>query len=797
MQSKAEHRSAVVWSVARFPSIIMGVALGLSWVTLGAAASAPISGPTVARSSTTTKDAESTPALRISEVLASNSSAHANSGTFPDVIELYNASPTTVDLSGKRLGDASDPTSYTFPAGTTIAAQSYLLIYADEEDEAAGLHTGFALDSEGDEVWLYDSVASGGALIDSIRFGFQISDLSLSRTAADASVWALTLPTIGAPNGNAVPTGSVNQVVINEWTNDIKVRTDKDFIELYNPSDFPVGLGDARITDDLVANPERYDFRKLSFIPAEGLLLLDTDKLEFQLDEGFAQLFFAGSDGVAIDQITNFEFTEDHSIARVPDGSANWVELSVPTPGISNTSVFPASAQALLDNLRITELMYDPIAPSSARDYEFVELTNIGTANLDLSGLRFTNGIRYTFSDGTTLAPGAQIVVARTRPVFLSRFPQAAGVLAIGEYDGALDNSGETIALTVPSPWDVHVLKFRYEPDWYPPATGQGYSLVMPEPMNSPARDWDESRTWGLSAEIGGNPGGFTADAGGEAPGDADARLLNLSTRGRSLTGADALVPGFVLGGSGTKELLIRAVGPTLTDFGVPDVHADPSLTLKRFDSATGSFVDVLSNDNWSDNANADMIASVGATLGAFALEQGSADAAILTRLGPGSYTVVTGSPQGDTGTAIVELYDADASSPPLRLLNISTRGFIASGESPLISGFVISEEGPRTVLVRAVGPTLGDYGVTGVMADPQLTLFRDGTALFANNDWSEGASASNIESVGQTVGAFALPLGSSDAALLVTLAPGIYTAQADSADGGDGVTLVEIYLVP
>lgn len=769
--------------------------------TLGtrAASVAPEANPTVARQSSTTKNAGSTPSLRISEVLVSNDAAHENDGTFPDVIELYNAGPAAVDLGGMRLGDATDPTSYTFPAGTSLAAQNYLLIYADEENEAAGLHTGFALDSEGDEVFLHAAIADGGALIDSLRFGFQITDLSLSRTAADASVWALTSPTIGAPNGNALATGNVNGVVINEWTNDIKLRTDKDFIELYNPSQFPVGLGDARITDDLVNDPRRYEFRKLSFIPAGDVLLLDTDKLEFQLDEGFARIYFAGSDGITIDQIANAELTEDYSRARRPDGSANWVDLPVPTPGISNTSVFPAASRALLDNLRITELMYDPVASSSARDHEFVELTNIGPTTLDLSGLRFTNGIRYTFAPGTSLAPGAQIVVARTRAVFLTRFPRASGVLAAGEYDGALDNSGETIALTVPSPWDVHVLRFRYQPDWYPAATGQGNSLVVPDPVNSPARDWDESRTWALSAESGGNPGGFTMDGGGGSGGggDSGARLLNLSTRGRSLTGADALVPGFVLAGNGAKQLLIRAVGPTLGDFGVPAVHADPSLTLKRFDAGSGGFVDVLSNDNWSDNANADAIASTAATLGAFALPEGSADAAILTSLAPGNYTVVTGSPNGDTGTAIVELYDADTGSPSVQLLNISTRGFIEAGTSPLVSGFVISEAGPRTVLIRAVGPTLADYGVTGVLADPKLTLVQDGVALFANDNWSDGAGAADIMAVGQTVGAFALPDGSADAALLVTLAPGVYTAQADSADSGDGVALVEIYLVP
>lgn len=743
--------------------------------------------------SSTTKNADSTPVLRLNEILVSNQSVHVNGDTYPDVIELFNAGASALDLSGKRLGDADDAIAYSFPSGTTIAAGGYLLVFADDDGESPGLHTGFALDSEGDEVYLYDAVAAGGALIDSLKFGFQVSDLTISRTADDASVWALTSPSLGTANGNALTTGNVGEVVINEWSATIKLRTDKDFIELYNPSVNPVGLGDARVTDDLIAFPKRYDFRKLSFIPAQGFLLLDTDKLEFPIDNGFDNIFFAGSDGAVIDQIDFASQPEDHSTGRSPDGAASWVDLSVPTPGISNTTSLPSEYGSLLDSLRITELMFEPVAAGSAKEHEFVELTNIGSTALDLSGVRFTNGIRFTFVAGSTLAPGAQIVVARDRAIFLSRYPVAVGVLAVGNFDGALDNSGETIALTLPAPWDVHVLRFRYQPDWYTLTSTAGHSLVVSDPTNSLARDWDESETWSASAATGGNPGGFTIDG----PTTSDARLLNLSTRGRSLTGADALVPGFVLGGTGTKQLLIRAVGPTLSNFGVTGVHADPSLTLKRFDVASQNFVDVASNDDWSDSADAAAIISLASTLGAFALDEGSADAAIVAELSPGSYTVVTGSPDGDTGTAIVELYDGDVGSPATRLLNISTRGYIEAETSPLVSGFVISEEGPRSVLIRAIGPTLSDYGVTGVLADPQLTLFLNGTALFTNDNWSDFSDATGIVTVGSAVGAFSLDSSSSDAAMLVTLAPGVYTARADSANTTSGIALIEIYLVP
>ncbi|GAB5561300.1 MAG: hypothetical protein SynsKO_29470 [Synoicihabitans sp.] len=916
-----------------------------------------------AGTSTSTKNADSTPTLRINEVLVSNTAAHANGATYPDVIELHNTGTVPLDLSGLRLGDTDDNTAYTFPDGTVISANGYLLVYADAATDEAGLHTGFALDSEGDEVFLYDSESNGGALLDTLKFGFQITDLTLSRSADDPTIWVLTSPTLGAANGNGLATGSIDAVVINEWAGAIHLRTDKDFIELYNPASTPVGLGGARVTDDLVTRPERYDFRKLSFIPAQGFLLLDTDKLEFSLDGDAEHIFFAGENGALIDHIDFAGQPEDHSTGRTSDGAASWTDFPIPTPGLSNSTSLPSGYSELLNNLRITELMYKPVATASSSSYEYVELTNIGSEPLDLSGVRFTNGIDYTFAAGTTLEASAQLVVASDHELFLRRYPDATDVLAAGQYDGALSNSGETIALTLPAPWDVHILRFRFEDDWYPITDTEGYSLVVPSPTTSAARNWDESRTWAASAAVDGNPGGFAANesaitltspttatatvatafsyqittsetatgyvAAGlptglalntttgtitGTPGTAgsyavslevttsestgfatltievapalaishataieteagnsttlgvtvvgsaltsyqwqvfsngtwqdianatsasytlsnlqsynsgqyralviangistasevttltiagsatsDARLANLSTRGRSLLDADALVPGFVISGTGTKQLLIRVIGPTLADFDVPNTHANPSLTLKRFDTTTSSYVDVATNDDWSDNANAAAIASISSTLGAFALDAGSADAVILPTLDPGQYTVVTGSPDGDTGTAIVELYDADDASSTTRLTNISTRGYVGAGDSPLVSGFVISEEGPRTVLIRAVGPTLSNYGVTGFLADPKLTLYQGTTILATNEDW-EDSDAANISTVGTNVGAFALDSGATDSALLVTLAPGVYTAQANSADATSGLALVEIYLLP
>jgi hypothetical protein len=171
---------------------------------------------------------------------------------------------------------------------------------------------------------------------------------------------------------------------------------------------------------------------------------------------------------------------------------------------MSNAAALPAASLALLNGLRITEVMY---APTGGSAYEFVELQNIGSAALDLSGVRFTEGISYTFAAGTALAPGAFVVVAKDRTSFLTRYPTAEAVLAAGSFSGSLDNSGETLTLTLPLPWELNILSFRYEPGWYATTAGGGYSLVTADQVKTAAGDWDEASTWSASPQVNGTPG--------------------------------------------------------------------------------------------------------------------------------------------------------------------------------------------------------------------------------------------------------------------------------------------------
>ena len=443
-------------------------------------------------------------ALRINEVLARNVAAHANGAVFPDVIELRNTGAAPIDLAGKSLSDeASTPLKYIFPAGTSIAAGGFLIVHADTDTAAAGLHTGFELDANGDSVRLYDSVANGGAVLDAIVFGPQAADRSIARTAADAGVWALTLPTIGAANGSAVALGTIATVKINEWAGNTDFRLNSDFIELHDSATAPVALMGANLTDDAANYPARQTFPALSFIGAGGRLLLGESDLGFNLDADFGYLTLTGANGVLVDQVSIVSQFGDRSTGRSTDGAATTAEFAIASPGLANQTA-PAAYAALLAGLRITEIQFEPNGGSA---YEFIELQNIGATVLDLGGVRFTNGIGYTFATGTTLGAGAFAVVCRDRTAFLARFPGAASALAAGVFTGTLDNSGETLALTLPTPWDVNILKFRYDPAWHPSTGTGGFSLVTVNQIASLPKDWDEAFTWSASPVVDGTPG--------------------------------------------------------------------------------------------------------------------------------------------------------------------------------------------------------------------------------------------------------------------------------------------------
>jgi glucose/arabinose dehydrogenase len=274
--------------------------------------------------------------------------------------------------------------------------------------------------------------------------------------------------------------------------------------------------------------------------------------------------------------------------------------------------------------------------------------------------------------------------------------------------------------------------------------------------------------------------------------------LTNISARAGVAGAAQPLIAGFVVGGSGSKTLLLRGIGPTLTQYGV--ANALPRPLLQVYDASSNL---VAQDSGWCNPAsNQPTVTAADQACGAFALPSGSSDSALVQTVAGGLYTIQVKGLTAAPGVSLAEIYDDSPPggsdvNPPV-LVNLSARAMTAPGLNLLTAGFVIQGATPLTVLIRGVGPTLAQYGVAGAVADPQLTLFdASGNIIAQNDNWGDSANAAQIASTADTVGAFALPAGSKDAALLLTLAPGLYTAQVSGAGGTSGQALVEVYAVP
>ncbi len=268
-------------------------------------------------------------------------------------------------------------------------------------------------------------------------------------------------------------------------------------------------------------------------------------------------------------------------------------------------------------------------------------------------------------------------------------------------------------------------------------------------------------------------------------------RLTNISTRAMVGTGGNILIPGLFISGTGSETLLIRADGPALTQYGVSGVLAQPTLSV--FDSS-GALV--ATNTGWGSGSDAAQIPGVSASVGAFPLAAGSADCALVANLTAGAYTVQISGVNNTTGVALAEVYEV-SSTGTARLANISTRAMVGTGGNILIPGFYIAGTGTEELLVRADGPSLTQYGVSGVLAQPTLSVFDgSGNLVASNTGWGTGSDAAQIPSLSASVGAFTFATGSADCALVVHLQPGSYTIQVSGLSSSTGVALAEIYEV-
>jgi uncharacterized delta-60 repeat protein len=295
----------------------------------------------------------------------------------------------------------------------------------------------------------------------------------------------------------------------------------------------------------------------------------------------------------------------------------------------------------------------------------------------------------------------------------------------------------------------------------------------------------------------------FTMVISGSAPTVATgpaSRLINLSSRALVAAGSP-LTAGLSIVGPSPKAVLLRAVGPGLAALNVTPFLDQPILQVYDKNQRV-----ILTNQGWNGSAS---LMQTFTRLGAFSLAQGSADCAVLTVLDPGSYTVKVTSGDGTSGSVLLEAYDADPAPLDVlqRFFNLSGNGPVSAG-NPLIAGFVVQGTTPKTLLIRGIGPTLANFGITTGILDPVLGLYNKAGSVIAQNEvWGTPATGSfnnypvasgiSIPTADTASYAFALPSGSADSVLLVTLPPGLYTAQVSSYAGASGTAMVEIYEVP
>ncbi len=280
-------------------------------------------------------------------------------------------------------------------------------------------------------------------------------------------------------------------------------------------------------------------------------------------------------------------------------------------------------------------------------------------------------------------------------------------------------------------------------------------------------------------------------------------QLVNLATRG-VVGPATQLTTGFVVRGTGVKKLLVRGVGPTLKSFNVPTALPDPSLTIRVTNSGSANpdafkFV----NDNWEQSGDlADIVASTEA-VGTFSLTPGSKDAATITlaaQLQPLNYTGTVESVDGQSGIALLEVYDVNPELVGTQLINLSARGHVGTGDNVLIPGLIVRGNGKTRLLIRAVGPGLTPppFNVPGVLPNPSITVYDSKSRqLGTNTGWTTDGWKGEIIVAQKLAGAFPLADNSTDSAMIIALDPGAYTLPVSGVGGTSGEVLVEVYVLP
>ncbi len=499
-----------------------------------------------------------------------------------------------------------------------------------------------------------------------------------------------------------------------------------------------------------------------------------------------------------INQLAFEQALQSTVIVGTNDGNVQ-IGYGLGTGSNQSTWVNVTGGNAVLPNRPILDVAFDPTTTTAPIGYAAVGGFNANTPTTPghvFQVVCTTNCASFTWSDKTGNLPNIPVdsIIANpkfARQVFAgtdwglyytnditaaapvwSRFENGLSHAMI--WDMQYDRGFTTLSLWTRSR-GAYVWPLPSDPGATPtPSPTPGITPTAtptPTPTNTPAPTPTSTPTATATATPAITPTATPAAA---------AQTINLSTRMRVQTGENVGIGGFIITGSVPKHVLLRAIGPSLTQSGVPDALADPVLELH----GPGAFVTII-NDNWRDDpAQEALIIASGIP------PTNDLESAIDATLTPGAYTAVVRGANNTAGVALVEAYDLSP-AVPAKLANISTRAFVSTGDNVVIAGFILgNNSGPDRIAVRGIGPSLTAAGVPDALADPTLEL-RDsnGTLLIANNDWQDNpAQAAELMAAGLA------PASNLESGIATTLPPGIYTALLGELNSGSGVGLVEVY---
>ena len=440
----------------------------------------------------------------------------------------------------------------------------------------------------------------------------------------------------------------------------------------------------------------------------------------------------------------------------------------------------------------VTETQHSPIVAWAADGFPIYGPYGYASAMNASSGVRrMTSG--YVLRDGqngtanlavtgrTTLPAWAAIVQNRSAALPSSVYgPGVSTTYPIGHYTEDEDYLGD-LGKTQGVDFDLDKYNGRLcvTPD-YPQGTYAYFETItatgLPTYPYNIGRQYYGTPTGGSVASIAETTTPFFVNNPSAEPTPPPHALQNSSTRMRVQTTDDVLIGGFIIQG-GTKKVEVRAIGPSLSQSGLSGLVANP--TLELYDSSNTL---IVSNDDW---VNSDQRRAISDSM---IPPLNSQEAAVVASLAAGRYTAIVRGAGSTTGVGLVEIYDLD-NAAAIHLKNLSTRGRVETVDNVMIGGFILGGSVTTNVIVRAIGPSLADFGVTGALANPTLTLYNaQGAAIDSNDDWTTSANKTAISNAGLS------PSNNLESAVYDSLAAGNYTAIVQGVSSTSGVALVEIY---